>query len=402
VSALQRIVVVGVSFAGLRAVESLRKRGYDGALTLVGEEARAPYDRPPLSKQVLTGEWDPTKVVFRQKEGYEALALQQVLGQRAASLDTRERKVLLQDGRALPYDGVVIATGTRVRTLPPPMASGLAGVHTLRTLDDALALKRDLVPGVRVVVIGAGFIGLEVAASCRKLGLDVTVVEMARLPLAHLLGEPVGQSVQRMHEDHGVAMRLGVGVAGIEGAQRVERVRLTDGSVLSADIVVVGIGVTPATEWLQSSGVALDNGVVCDATCATNVPNVVAAGDVARFHNVVFDEAMRVEHWSNAVEQAQAAAARLLHGDAPAPPVYRTVPYFWSDQYDVKLQFVGRVRPDDQMQVVEGSLSERAFTVIYGRNGRLRGALTCNRPAQLVKYRKLLSEGAPFEVQEKS
>lgn len=398
-SALERIVVVGASLAGLRAVEALRKRGYSGALTLVGDEAHAPYDRPPLSKQVLTGEWEPGKVFFRQKEGYDGLSVEWILGQRAAALDTRERRVLLEDGRALPYDGVVIATGTKPRILPPSAApSNLGGVHVLRTLDDANALKHAIDLRARVVVIGAGFIGLEVAASCRKLGVEVTVVEVARLPLAALLGDAVGESVLRMHEDHGVQMRMGVTVAALEGSTRVERVRLSDGSVLPADVVVVGIGVTPATDWLEGSGIALDNGVVCDATCATNVPNVVAAGDVARFHSVLFDESMRIEHWSNAVEQAQAAAARLLHGGAEDAPVYRTVPYFWSDQYDVKLQFVGRIRPGDSMRVVEGSLSERAFTVIYGRDGRLRGALTCNKPAQLVRYRKLLSESASFDA----
>ncbi len=393
-SALQRVVVVGASLAGLRAAEALRKRGYAGTLTIVGDELHAPYDRPPLSKQVLTGEWEPSKVFFRQKEGYDALAAELVLGRRAVSLDVRERRVSLDDGRVLSYDGLVIATGAKPRHLPGMAA--LDGVLTLRTLDEALALKQALARQPRVVVIGGGFIGLEVAAACRKLDVSVTVVEAMPLPLSGLLGDAVGEAVTRMHLDRGVAMRTGVTVLGVEGDGRVERVRLSDGSVLPADIVVVGVGVTPNIEWLEGSGVALGDGVICDASCATNVPNVVAAGDVAHFHNALFDEGMRVEHWSNAVEQAQAAAGRLLHGEQAAP-AFQPVPYFWSDQYETKLQFAGRVRPGDRMQVVEGALNERSYTVVYGREGRLRAVLACNRPQQLIRGRKLLAERASFE-----
>jgi len=395
VSALERVVVVGASLAGLRTAEALRKRGYAGTLTLVGDEPHAPYDRPPLSKQVLTGEWDASRVFFRQKEGYEGLAAELVLGRRALSLDARERRVLLDDGRVLEYDGLVIATGCRPRALP--RMAELAGVFSLRTLDDALALRRALVAGARVVVVGAGFIGLEVAAACRKLGVAVTVVEAMTFPLVSILGEAVGEAVTRLHVEHGVAVRVSTTVLAIEGEGRVERVRLSDGSVLDTDAVVVGIGVTPAIEWLQGSGIALGDGVLCDAACATNLPHVVAAGDVARFHNSLFDESMRVEHWSNAVDQAQAAAAHLL-ADTQTAPAFQPVPYFWSDQYDRKFQFAGRALPTDELHVVEGALHERAFTALYGRAGRLRAVLTCNRPQQAMRYRKLLSERASFEA----
>jgi NADPH-dependent 2,4-dienoyl-CoA reductase/sulfur reductase-like enzyme len=392
VSSLRSIVVVGASLAGLRCVEALRTRGYDGKLTLIGEEPHKPYDRPPLSKQLLSGEWQSEKLFFR-KEGYDELGLDLRLGARASALDPRARHVLLADGSRVGYDAAVIATGAQARSLPNPLQ--LTGVHVLRTLDDALAIKAALATHPRVAVVGAGFIGLEVAASCRKLGLSVDVIEPMALPLAAALGERVGQSVARLHTDHGVRWHLQTQVTALEGEGRVERLRLSNGETLEADLVVVGIGVVPATAWLEGSGVIVDQGVLCDATSATNVPDVFAIGDVARWPNGLFDETMRVEHWSNAVEQAGAVATRLLAGEGKP---YTPVPYFWSDQYDVKLQFAGRVRADDDFEVVQGSLDERTYVALYGRAGRLRGVLTSNRPQLLIRYRRLLSERASFDA----
>lgn len=388
---MQHIAVVGASLAGLRAVEALRRRGYAGALTLIGDEPRRPYDRPPLSKQVLAGDWPEDRVFFRQKEGYEALDLDLRLGVRATGLDGVARSLHLSDGSALSYGGLVIATGARARELPNPQ--GLSGVHVLRSLEDSLRLRDELPSARRVAIVGAGFIGLEVASVCRAKGLAVTAIEMAPVPLARILGEPVARAVVGLHEAEGVQFRNGVSVTGLEGEGRVQAVLLSDGSQVETDLVVVGIGVVPNTEWLAGSGVALSNGVVCDARCATALPQVVAAGDVARFFNPRFGIDQRIEHWTHAVEMANAAAQCLL--DGAAAPEFAPVPYFWSDQYDVKIQFAGQVQPEDEVRVLEGSLtdrSERKLVVAYGRAGQLTGALTWNRPPRLIQLRRAIGQ----------
>jgi NADPH-dependent 2,4-dienoyl-CoA reductase/sulfur reductase-like enzyme len=390
---IERIVIVGASLAGLRTAEALRKRGYAGRLWLVGDEPHAPYDRPPLSKQVLTGEWDQSRVFFRQKEGYGALALDMVLGQRAVSLETDEHKLHLANGDVLAYDRVVIATGARAKLLP--IGRGLEGVHVIRSLDDSLAVRAALEKRPRVLVVGAGFIGLEVASVCRKLDLPVTVIDADPVPLAAKLGAQVGQAVARMHRAHGVDLRCGVTATALEGQGRVERAQLSDGSTLEVDLVVVGIGVKPNVEWLAGSGVNVGNGVECDAACATNVPGVFAAGDVCSAPNSLFDETLRVEHWTNAVDQAQLVAAGIL---SEKPPLTASVPYFWSDQYDLKLQFAGSVRSDDELTMIEGSLEDRAYVAVYGRKGMVRGALALNRPGPFIRFRKLISERATLET----
>lgn len=395
---MDRIVVVGASLAGFRAAEALRTQGYDGALTLVGEEAHPPYDRPPLSKQVLAGDWDVDRIALPSAapadDGGDPFDWR--LGERAVGLDLAAREVALAGGDRLGFDGLVIATGCRPRTIG---GEGLAGVHVLRTLDDALALRADLERGPsRVAVIGAGFIGSEVAASCRARGLEVTVIEALPVPLERALGAEMGALVADLHRDHEVDLRLGVGVDGFadDGAGRVTGVRLADGTTVDAEVVVVGIGVIPNTEWLEGSGLTLDNGVVCDATTLA-APGVVAAGDVARWPNARFGgEVMRVEHWDNAIEMAQAAAARLLAaGDDTALP-YEPVPWFWSDLYDRKIQLAGRSGPDDEVQVVTGDVAERRFVALYGRAGRLVGALGWNRPRHIMQWRQRLTEGMDF------
>ena len=268
-------------------------------------------------------------------------------------------------------------------------------MHLLRTLDDALALRAALEARPRVLVVGAGFIGAEVAASCRARGLQVTLVEPLPVPLARGLGEAMGRVCAELHRDQGVDLRCGVGVSGFQGHQRVERVTLSDGSSVEADLVVVGIGAAPETGWLEGSGLRLDDGVVCDGFCAA-APGVFAAGDVARWHNPLFGEEMRVEHWSNAAEQGSYVAERLAGTDLGAQP-FAPVPFFWSDQYGVKIQFAGRMRPDDEVRLVAGSLAERKFTALYGRAGRLSGVLAWSRPRDLAKYRRLIAAATPFE-----
>ena len=392
--AIRRVTIVGASLAGLRAAETLRRHGYDGALTLIGDERHRPYDRPPLSKQLLLGTWTPEQTFFRQKDGYEPLALDLRLGVPATSLDLRGRRVTLADGTWADYDRLIIATGARVRTLP-----GIAprpGLLVLRTLDDAVALREALTTATRVAVVGMGFIGLEVAAACRSRGVGVVAIESLPVPLAPIVGPTLGETLLAMHADHGVEVRTGVTVTGIYGEPRVAGVALSDGSRVDADVVVVGIGVVPNTQWLESSGLLLDNGVVCNGS-GEAAPGVYAAGDVARMANVWYGEAPRIEHWTNAVEQGVHVAEQML-GSADAAPSFSSVPYFWSDQYDRKIQFVGRARPHDEMVVVDGSTAERRLTALYRRGDRVVACLTVNQPRALIKYRKLLASHPSWDT----
>ncbi len=390
---LETILVIGGSLAGLRGAEALRRLGFSGRLVFIGEETRQPYDRPPLSKEILRGDREPEQIALAKPENFEALDLDLRLGRRATQLDVAGRSVTLDDGERIEYDGALLATGAAPRRLSAGVA--VSGVHVLRSLDDCLALRTELDASPRVAVVGAGFIGAEVAASCRARGLDVTLIEALPLPLANAIGPEVGQVIADEHRDHGVRLRLGVGVDGFAGDGHVSGVRLADGSSIPADVVVVGIGVTPNTGWLEDSGLELDNGIVCDATCATAAPGVVAAGDVARWHNPLFDENMRIEHWTNAVEQANHAARRLLEGESVG--AFASVPFVWSDQYDRKIQSVGRIRPDDEVRIVHGTTAERRFVALYGRKGKLTGAIALNRVRQLMGYRRSIREGILFE-----
>jgi NADPH-dependent 2,4-dienoyl-CoA reductase/sulfur reductase-like enzyme len=400
----RRIVVVGASLAGLRAAEELRHQGFEGTITLVGDEIREPYDRPPLSKQVLAGAWpaERTALTVMHPGGLAGLDLDWRLGVRANHLDLTSRRVLLAGGGDVPFDGLVVATGAAPRELPG--TETLAGVHTLRTLDDSLAMRAALDGGVRrVVVVGAGFIGAEVAATCRTAGCDVTILEALPVPLGRALGDEMGAVMGELHRDHGVDLRLGVGVAGFEGGDRVTHVRLADDSLVDADLVVVGIGVTPNTGWLEGSGLALDDGLVCDATTRA-APGVVAAGDVARWPSHRFGELMRVEHWDNAIAMGEHAARRLLAdlaGDPADDPAstapYDPVPWFWSDQYDRKIQLAGRSAGADEVRIVDGSIDERRFVALYRRGDRLVGVLAMNRPRPVVTYRGLVERGAAWD-----
>jgi NADPH-dependent 2,4-dienoyl-CoA reductase/sulfur reductase-like enzyme len=391
---METIAVVGASLAGLRAVETLRREGFDGRLVLVGAEPELPYDRPPLSKDFLAGEADLDRLALRRTP-YEELDLDLRLGTHADALDLGARELALDSGDRLAFDGLVIATGSTPRRLPG--SPDLPGIFVLRTLADAVAIRAAMADGPRVVVVGAGFIGSEVAATCRGRGLDVTVLEALPAPLVRGLGEVLGMVCGELHRDHGVDLRLGVGVAGFEGDGRVERVRLDDGSAVDADVVVVGVGVAPVTDWLADSGLTIDNGVVCDGTLLA-APGVVCAGDVTRWPNPLFGgELMRLEHWTNATEQGVAAARRLLYGDGVAPEPFAPVPLVWSDQYDRKIQTVGSFRGDDEMEVVHGSLVERRFTAVFGRAGRLVGALGFSMPAKVMQYRRMIADGTGFD-----
>jgi NADPH-dependent 2,4-dienoyl-CoA reductase/sulfur reductase-like enzyme len=389
---LERVVVVGASLAGLRAVEALRRDGYTGRITLVGAEAHEPYDRPPLSKEFLAGAKRRVEIALR-RDPIEDLGLDLRLGAGATALHLDARTVTV-DGDALPYDGLIIATGAHPRRLPGQPA--LDGVLTLRTVDDAERIRAVLDRGERLCVIGAGFIGAEVAATARGKGHAVTVLEALPQPMVRGVGAVIGEVLARLHRAHGVDLRLGAGVEGIAGDGRVERVELADGDAVDCDAVLVAIGVVPSTDWLDGSGLAIDNGVVCDATLHA-APDVVVAGDVCRWPNPRFGgEVMRVEHWTNAAEQGVHAARALLAGADAVP--FDPVPYVWSDQYDVKIQSAGRFGGEDRMEVVHGSTDELDhFVAIWERDGRISGVLGFSEPRRVVQYRKLIADGARFD-----
>ena len=389
---LEQVVVVGASLAGLRSVEALRRLGYAGRITVIGAERELPYDRPPLSKEVLAGKWDPARAALRKPESYAGLDAEWRLGTAATGLDLAGRAVLCGAER-VPYDALLIATGASPRRLAA--APPLEGVHVLRTIEDCLAIRRGLDAGARVLVVGAGFIGGEVAATARGRGLEVTLVEALAAPLERQLGAALGAQVMALHRDHGVDVRVGVGVEALEGSGRTLRVRLADGSRVEADLVVVGVGVAPNTAWLEGSGLRVADGVLCDERCRASAPGVYAVGDVARWTHPGYAESLRIEHWTNATEMADAGVASLLAGDGPCPP-YAPLPYFWSDQYDVKLQLAGRALPGDELRIVDGSPEERRFVALYGRGERFTAVLGFNRPRLVMQYRRLLRDGASF------
>ncbi|RPF31645.1 NAD/ferredoxin-dependent reductase-like protein [Streptomyces sp. TLI_185] len=378
--------MVGASLAGLSAARSLRKQGYDGRLVVIGDETHRPYDRPPLSKEFLAGTIGEADLVLETDD--EDLRAEWLLGARATGLDRTERALRLADGSRLRADGIVIATGAAARRLPG--AEGLSGVHTLRTLDDARALRDELARGGRLVVIGGGFIGAEVASTAYALGLDVTVIEAAPTPLAGPLGETMGAVVSGLHTDHGVRLLCGVGVKGLSGERQVDAVLLEDGRSVPADIVVVGVGARPCVEWLEGSGVALDNGVKCGADGRTSLAGVVAVGDCANWYDPRAGAHRRVEHWTGARERPDAAIATLLAGGAVEPGVPRP-PYFWSDQYGVKIQFAGHAAGADSVTVEEGAADDRNVLAVYRRAGQPVAVLGMNQPRLFTRWRKQLS-----------
>jgi NADPH-dependent 2,4-dienoyl-CoA reductase/sulfur reductase-like enzyme len=393
---IERLVVVGASLAGLRAVEAARKVGFTGSITLIGAETHLPYDRPPLSKAFLHPEdpgVEPESPFFRAEEVFaDELDVQLVLGDPATGLDT-ERKVVLIGDREIAYDALVIATGGALRTLPG--TEHLSGVYGLRTLDDAIGVRAALDEGARTVVIGAGFIGSEVAAGATKRGADVTIVEALPTPLVRATGTEMGAAIAALHERNGTRLLCGTGVKAVEGDGKVERVVLDDGTVLPADLVVVGIGVVPAVGWLEDSGLTIDNGIVCDETLWTGAPGVYAAGDVVSWINPMFDLRHRMENWTAAAEQGAAAARNALDPENAKP--YATVPYFWSDWYDVRIQFVGL--PDaDEVLLVDGDVDrDGRWVALYRRGDRLIGALTVNGQSEIMKYRVMISKRATWD-----
>jgi NADPH-dependent 2,4-dienoyl-CoA reductase/sulfur reductase-like enzyme len=396
-----RVVIVGASLAGLRAAEALRAEGFAGPLTLIGDEPYAPYDRPPLSKAVLTG-WLPAEhTTLPQLRDIQA---EWLLGLAATGLGLRSREVQLADGRRVPFDRLLIATGTRARPWPDPQQAALDGVFTLRTRDDAARLRARLASGpTRVLIIGAGFTGSEVASVCRELGLAVTVAERSAAPLAGALGGAAGTVAAQLQRQHGVDLRCNVTVMALEGdAQgRLCRAYLSDGDVLDVEVAVVALGAVRNVEWLQGAGLAADaRGVVCDGACRAFDANgivtddIFVAGDVARWPHPLYDgELLAVEHWGNAVAQAATAAHNMVCAPSERRG-HRPLPAFWSNQFGVNIKAVGLPTVAEEVVVTQGTVAERRFVAAYGRRGRMVAAVAVNMPRWLDSYHALIEAGA--------
>ncbi|WP_205315223.1 NAD(P)/FAD-dependent oxidoreductase [Nonomuraea lactucae] len=389
---MKTVCVVGASLAGLLTARALRGQGYAGRLVVIGEETHRPYDRPPLSKDYLKGVIGEADLAL-EGDG-EDPAIEWRLGVAATGLDAAARRITLSDGTSIAADGIVIATGAAARRLPG--TEGLRGVHTLRTLDDARALRGDLETAGRLVVIGGGFIGAEVAATARELGLDVTLVESGEAPLAGVVGLTMAHALAELHEKRGVRLIRGAYVTEVTGTGRADGVRLADGTHLPADVVVVGIGATPSTGWLEGSGVELGDGVVCDEGGGTSVPGIVAVGDCAAWFDPALGRHHRIEHWTGARQRATVAAATLLSGGTARPEPARPA-YFWSDQFDVKIQFIGHARDADTVTVEEGDPAHNSFLAVYRQGDRPVAVLGVNQVRLFTRWRRHL-ETAPAQT----
>jgi len=368
----ERIVVIGGGLAGAGAALELRKLGFDGDLTLVGAEAHLPYNRPPLSKTFLRGEEDFDSIVVAPRSDYEAAGIDLRLERRALAVDATGKRVELQGGEQLAYDRLLVATGGRKRKLPFA-GSELAGVYDLRTVDDSMRIREEAEPGRRAVVVGLGFIGCEVTASLRMLGVEVTALDPMPVPLSRVLGEEVGASIASLHSAHGVQLLLNDGVDRFEGEARVSHVVSSSGRTLECDFVVAGIGIQPEVSLLESAGAAVSNGVEVDAHCRTTLPDVFAAGDIAHEAHPLFGS-IRVEHWNNADKQGRYAAGAMLGKEAP----YDYVHTFWSDQYDQTVEYVGFAEKWDRIDV-DGSLDQLDFIARYYQGDRVVAAAAIGR-----------------------
>jgi 3-phenylpropionate/trans-cinnamate dioxygenase ferredoxin reductase subunit len=390
-SSSDTFVIVGAGMAGGKAAETLREEGFDGRIVLVGAEAHRPYERPPLSKDYLRGE-SPTPAWLQEDEGwYKANEVELRTSAVAEAIDADERAVVLSGGERVGYDRLLIATGAEPRRLPVP-GGDLPGVHLLRTIEDSDTIRGVCEAGGRLVVIGAGWIGSEVAASARQKGMDVTLIESLELPLLRVLGPELGGFYRDVHAAQGVEMHFGAGVEAIEGSGRAERVRLADGKTIECAAVVVGIGVAPRTELVQEIA-RVDNGILVDAGLQTNADGIFACGDVANAEHPVFGQRVRVEHWANALEQGPAAARSMLGKDVS----YDKVPYFFSDQYDVGMEYAGLHDPSSDEIVLRGDMASGEFIAFWLRGERLMAGMNVNVWDVSDPIQELVHSGAPVD-----
>jgi 3-phenylpropionate/trans-cinnamate dioxygenase ferredoxin reductase component len=386
-------VIVGASLAGATAAITLREAGAAGTVTLIGAEPEAPYERPPLSKAYLRGQASFDAALVRVPSFYAEHGITPVLGSAVSRIDTDRRFAELADGRRFPFDALLLATGMRNRRLTVPGAS-LEGIYSLRTIADANRIRAEMSPGRRAVVVGMGFIGSEVAASLRQDGLDVTTIEPSKTPLYRVLGETVGRRIAELHRVHGVRTVFEDVVESFEGNGRVEAVVTKSGRRFECDFVVAGIGVEPAVEFLEGSGILMDNGIVVDEYCRTNVEEIYAAGDVANHWHPVFNRRIRVEHWQNALRQGAAAARNMLGQSV----VYDEIPWFWSDQYDWNLQYAGFHTKWEQL-VIRGQPERDSFLACYINDGRIDAAIAVNRGLDLRRVIPLIKARQPLDPQ---
>jgi NADPH-dependent 2,4-dienoyl-CoA reductase/sulfur reductase-like enzyme len=387
----ERAVIVGASVGGIRTAQALRAEGYEGPIVVVGDEAELPYDRPPLSKQILTGTWDLDRIALITESDAAEAGIELRLGVAAAGLVLNDRRVVLEDGSSLTYDTLVIATGLSAREPSWPVESGL---FVLRTLRDSAALRTRFQPGVRVVFIGAGFIGAEAASAARAAGCEVTLVDVEPVPMGRVAGAAIGAQLSQLHERRGVQTRFGVGVRAITGTEGALSVHLDDGTELDAAIVVAGLGAVPNVGWLAGSGLPVDDGVLCDEYLRVDGgSSVYACGDIARFPQAGLGRAARTEHWTNAADQARCVAHNIVHPGQPT--AYRPSNYAWSDQYDWKLQVVGSRAAAATEELIGNLLAERpqVASLYADANGVLCGAVVLNWPRALVLCRRLVADG---------
>jgi 3-phenylpropionate/trans-cinnamate dioxygenase ferredoxin reductase component len=385
-------LIVGASLAGAKAAETLREEGFDGRVLLIGAESERPYERPPLSKDYLRGEHGREKVYVHEEGFYEERGIELRTSTRVEAIDTAAREAALGGGERVRFDRLLLTTGAEPRRLSVP-GTDLDGVHYLRSVEDSDAIRERLDRGGSAVIVGAGWIGAEVAASARQRGLEVTVLERGQVPLERVLGPQVGAIYRDIHADHGVRLLGGTGVEAIEGSGRLERVRTTDGKAIDADFVVVGIGVLPRTELAESAGLPLDNGVVVDELLRTGVPEILAAGDLANARHPLFDRHVRVEHWANALNQGPAAARSMLGTGEP----YERVPYFFSDQYDVGMEYSGYATEWDEV-VFRGDPANREFIAFWLRGGRVLAGMNVNVWDVTDPIQALVRSGKPIDV----
>jgi 3-phenylpropionate/trans-cinnamate dioxygenase ferredoxin reductase subunit len=386
------LVIVGGGLAGARAAESARGGGYQGRVVIVGDEASLPYERPPLSKAVLRGEAELDSTLVHDAGFYSGAAIELLTGVRVVGIDATARRINIASAASIGFDTLVMATGATPRRLDIPGAD-LAGVHYLRTADDATSLHGAIKNASRVAVIGAGWIGSEVAASARSMGADVVLIDPSLFPLHRVLGTKVAVAFRQLHADHGVQLRLGVGVTELRGTGSVEQVVLSDGRIEHADVVVIGVGAVPRIELAASSGLKVDNGILVDANLETNVPGIFAAGDIANAWHPHYKRHLRVEHWANARYQGTAAG----HNATGEHEVYDRLPYFYSDQYDVNLEYVGHAQPDDEV-VIRGDLDQRKFVAMYHHDGVVSAALTVNVSKVFTDLKIIITAAKPMDL----